>query len=91
MGTTSIARKQAAPTRPRGWAKAALWLLIALLATGLARVDADGLPAYLEATNWRNAALYARHGFEVMGVVEAPGYPEIIAMWRPARRIDAAR
>jgi GNAT superfamily N-acetyltransferase len=56
----------------------------ALLAKGLARVDADGLPVYLEATNWRNAAFYARSGFEVMGVVEAPGYPEIVAMWRPA-------
>lgn len=62
----------------------------ALLATGLARVDADGLPAYLEATNWRNAAFYARHGFEVMGVVEAPGYPEIVAMWRPARSVRLA-
>jgi ribosomal protein S18 acetylase RimI-like enzyme len=57
----------------------------ALLRRGLARADADGLPAYLEATNRRNAALYARHGFEVAGVVEAPDYPEIIAMWRPAR------
>jgi ribosomal protein S18 acetylase RimI-like enzyme len=57
----------------------------ALLAKGLARVDADRLPAYLEATNWRNAGFYVRHGFEVMGVVEAPGYPEIIAMWRPAQ------
>lgn len=57
----------------------------ALLRRGLARADRDGLPAYLEATNWRNAALYVRHGFEVTGVVEAPGYPEIIAMWRPAR------
>jgi GNAT superfamily N-acetyltransferase len=57
----------------------------ALLTKGLARVDADGLPAYLEATNWRNAAFYARFGFEVMGVVEAPGYPEIVAMWRPAQ------
>jgi GNAT superfamily N-acetyltransferase len=62
----------------------------ALLASGLARVDADGLPAYLEATNWRNAAFYARHGFEVMGVVEAPDYPEIVAMWRPARKVGAA-
>jgi ribosomal protein S18 acetylase RimI-like enzyme len=62
----------------------------ALLANGLARVDADGLPAYLEATNWRNAAFYARYGFEVMGVVEAPGYPEIVAMWRPARSVQLA-
>jgi uncharacterized protein YjiS (DUF1127 family) len=56
----------------------------ALLARGLARADAEGLPAYLEATSRRNAALYARHGFEVQAIVEAEGYPEIILMWRPA-------
>jgi hypothetical protein len=38
----------------------------------------------------RNAAFYARYGFEVMGVVEAPGYPEIVAMWRPARSVQLA-
>lgn len=57
----------------------------ALLRHGLARADHDGLPTYLEATSRRNAALYARHGFDVLGVIDAPGYPEIIAMWRPAR------
>jgi GNAT superfamily N-acetyltransferase len=56
----------------------------ALLSRGLARADAEGLPVYLEATNRRNAVLYARHGFEVTGVIEAPGYPEIVVMWRPA-------
>jgi ribosomal protein S18 acetylase RimI-like enzyme len=56
-----------------------------LLGLGLARADAAGMPAYLEATNRRNAALYARHGFEIVGVVESPDYPEIIPMWRPAR------
>lgn len=54
-----------------------------LLRRGLARADADGLPAYLEATSRRNAALYARHGFRATGVVVSPGYPEIIPMWRP--------
>jgi ribosomal protein S18 acetylase RimI-like enzyme len=58
----------------------------ALLEYGLARADEAGMPAYLEATSRRNAALYERHGFEVAGVVESPGYPEIIAMWRPAAR-----
>ena len=57
----------------------------ALLRRGLARADEDGLPSYLEATSRRNAALYARHGFEVVGTVQTPGYPEIIAMRRPAR------
>ena len=49
---------------------------------GLARADAEGMPAWLEASNRRNAALYACHGFEAVAVVQAPGYPEIIAMWR---------
>jgi ribosomal protein S18 acetylase RimI-like enzyme len=57
----------------------------ALLARGLARADAGRLPAYLEATSRRNAALYVRHGFEVLAIVEAPAYPKIILMWRPAR------
>jgi ribosomal protein S18 acetylase RimI-like enzyme len=55
----------------------------ALLARGLDRADAEGMPAYLEATSRRNAALYARHGFEVRAIVEAEEYPEIILMWRP--------
>jgi uncharacterized protein YjiS (DUF1127 family)/GNAT superfamily N-acetyltransferase len=57
----------------------------ALLERGLARADADGMPAYLEATSERNAALYLRHGFEVLSIMATPGYPELIAMWRPAR------
>jgi ribosomal protein S18 acetylase RimI-like enzyme len=57
-----------------------------LLRQGLARADDDGMPCYLEATSRRNAALYARHGFQVTGVVIAPGYPHIIAMRRPPAR-----
>jgi len=57
----------------------------ALLRAGLVRADTDGLPAYLEATSRRNAALYTRQGFRETGVVEAKGYPEIIAMWRLPR------
>lgn len=57
----------------------------ALLAYGLARADRDGLPAYLEATSRRSVPLYRRFGFETIGIVESPGYPEIFAMWRPAR------
>jgi ribosomal protein S18 acetylase RimI-like enzyme len=56
----------------------------ALLRRRLRLADAQGMPCYLEATNRRNARLYGRHGFEVLGIVETPGYPEIIAMWRPA-------
>jgi GNAT superfamily N-acetyltransferase len=57
----------------------------ALLRHGLDRADRERMPAYLEATSARNAALYAWHGFEVVGVVESPGYPRILPMWRPAR------
>jgi ribosomal protein S18 acetylase RimI-like enzyme len=58
----------------------------ALLAHGLARADADRLPAYVEATSRRSVPFYVRHGFEVVGVVEGEGYPEIFALWRPAQR-----
>lgn len=37
----------------------------ALVARGLERADADGLPAYLETSNPPNLAWYARFGFEV--------------------------
>jgi GNAT superfamily N-acetyltransferase len=57
----------------------------ALLAHMLARVDADGMPAYLESSNQRNLALYGRHGFEVSGEVVIPGGPRIWPMWREAR------
>ena len=57
----------------------------ALLARGLARADRDRLPVYLEATSRRSVPLYRRMGFETIGVVESPGYPEIFAMWRRAR------
>jgi GNAT superfamily N-acetyltransferase len=56
-----------------------------LLTPVLEQCDATGTPAYLEATSRRNAGLYARHGFEVRAIIEAPDYPEIILMRRPAR------
>jgi ribosomal protein S18 acetylase RimI-like enzyme len=49
----------------------------ALLAQVLARVDADGLPTYLESSSERNLALYGRHGFEVTSEVAIPGGPRI--------------
>jgi ribosomal protein S18 acetylase RimI-like enzyme len=58
----------------------------ALLAHMLARVDADGMPAYLESSNERNLALYGRHGFRVTAEVVIPGGPRIWPMWRKARR-----
>lgn len=57
-----------------------------LLAAGLARTDALGLPAYLESSNVANVPLYRRHGFEVTREIEAmPGAPKLWAMWRDAR------
>jgi GNAT superfamily N-acetyltransferase len=57
----------------------------ALLAQVLARVDADGMPAYLESSSERNLALYARHGFEITDEVAIPGGPRIWPMWREPR------
>ena len=36
----------------------------ALMEAAIARIDADGLPAYLESSNPRNISLYERFGFE---------------------------
>ena len=59
----------------------------ALLAAGLARADAEALPAYLEATSERNSALYARVGFEAAGVLRYPlGGPPLYPMLRPPTR-----
>jgi len=56
----------------------------AMLKAMLAPVDAQGLPAYLEASKARNVALYQRHGFEVTGEFELPGL-HFWCMTRPAR------
>lgn len=45
----------------------------AILKETLAPLDQRGVTAYLECTTERNAALYARHGFEVTGEFERPG------------------
>jgi hypothetical protein len=42
----------------------------------------DGLPAYLEATSPRSRNLYSRHGFNVVGVIEAGSSPPLGAMLR---------
>ena len=57
----------------------------ALLRAALAECDAAHLPAYLEATNPRNRALYARHGFEPVGDIKAGRCPPITPMLRRAR------
>jgi ribosomal protein S18 acetylase RimI-like enzyme len=54
----------------------------ALLREGLTRCDADGLPAYLEATSLRNISLYERFGFEAVGRIQTKTSPPIIPMFR---------
>jgi hypothetical protein len=56
------------------------------LADNLERIDAGGMPAYLESTNPANNDRYARLGFEVVGSFEGylPG-SAITTMWRRAK------
>jgi ribosomal protein S18 acetylase RimI-like enzyme len=47
------------------------------------RLDAEGLPAYLETQNERNVSLYSRHGFQVVHEGRpAPDGPMLWNMWR---------
>ena len=57
----------------------------AMLSHTLERVDRDGKPAYLEATTTRSRDLYARHGFEVIGEIQAADSPTMYPMLRKAR------
>lgn len=57
----------------------------ALLRHALDRCDGDELPAYLEATAPRNKALYERHGFEELGVIQAGASPPMWPMLRKPR------
>ena len=61
----------------------------ALLRDGLARVDADGLPAYLETPNPRTIPLYERDGFAVTAVAQAGECPPVTCMLRTARTTAA--
>jgi GNAT superfamily N-acetyltransferase len=53
----------------------------ALLGAVLERADADGVPAYLEATSESNRRLYERHGFEVTAELRTSDCPPLWAMW----------
>ncbi len=58
---------------------------LGLLEENLRAVDALGVPAYLEASNVGNVALYARYGFVAKDTVRLPdGGPEFVTMWREA-------
>jgi GNAT superfamily N-acetyltransferase len=54
-----------------------------LLRHGLKTCDGYRLPAYLEATSPRNRNLYARHGFNIVEVIQAGTSPPLWAMLRP--------
>ena len=58
----------------------------AFLQDMLQRADADGRPAYHEATSPRNCALYERHGYVNHGELVLPdGGPTLWRMWRDPR------
>ena len=52
----------------------------------LQRCDEDGLIAYLESSNPRNLSLYERHGFEIIGKIQAGTSPTLYPIIREARR-----
>jgi amino acid transporter/ribosomal protein S18 acetylase RimI-like enzyme len=58
----------------------------ALLSHRLTDLHRHGIPAYLEATNRRNLALYLHHGFTVIGSIRvSDDGPTLYRMWREAR------
>ncbi|WP_151084090.1 GNAT family N-acetyltransferase [Nocardioides cynanchi] len=57
---------------------------MAHLAADLTRWDDAGVPTYLESTNPRNDARYARHGYAAIGRFEAVLDQSVVTlMWRP--------
>ncbi|MGA9286284.1 MAG: GNAT family N-acetyltransferase [Solirubrobacteraceae bacterium] len=56
-----------------------------LMSPTLERCDAEGLPAYLEASSERNAALYERLGFELQQEIRFAGSPPLRLMVRPPK------
>ena len=55
-----------------------------LLRHVLDRCDAEGLPAYLEASNPVNIAFYEHNGFRLRNKVTLPDGPTLDLMWRDA-------
>jgi GNAT superfamily N-acetyltransferase len=62
----------------------------ALLGPTLDRCDREGMPAYLEASSERNAALYERLGFRLTQELRIGGSPPLRLMLRPPRSSQAA-
>lgn len=52
---------------------------------GLIPCDRDGTLAYLESSNPKNIPLYERHGFELLGTIQAGNSPPIFPMLRKPR------
>jgi hypothetical protein len=59
----------------------------ALIRDNLARIDAEGMPAYLESTNPANLARYEALGFTRIGEFGPVGGPVVTTMWREARAV----
>ena len=57
----------------------------ALMQAVVDRCDLDGQAAYLESTSLSGNALYARLGFEALGIIEADGIPLLYPMVRTPR------
>ncbi|MEZ4334476.1 MAG: N-acetyltransferase [Myxococcota bacterium] len=57
----------------------------ALMREALARCDEEGRMAYLESSNPANVSFYQRHGFEIVGEIQAGDAPVSLPMRRPAR------
>ena len=59
---------------------------MALLADNLIRMDAEGMPAYLESSNSANDPRYERHGFARVGQFTRPDEQVTVStMWREGR------
>lgn len=55
-----------------------------LLVSNLERIDAEGMPAFLESSNQKNNARYEAQGFRPVGGFERPdGAVRATTMWRP--------
>jgi ribosomal protein S18 acetylase RimI-like enzyme len=57
-----------------------------LMQHALAVCDRERKPAYLESTNPRNITLYQRHGFEIIGTIQAGSSPPMFPMRREPRQ-----
>jgi len=54
----------------------------ALVAPGLARADAEGMPVFLETQRESNIPYYRRFGFELTEEISLPDSPPLWLMWR---------